>query len=392
MRQISFIFLISTVSVVSGDLYADILSTLGMSSPATEASTTSIDADPSSSSSAAASSSSEPSIYDYAKSMTGLKYKEPTEVPEGCARFYVSNPNAASPVPGQNGTKMEDTQHWTVCVKEENSQSDRPAKYSIGAGLFDTVKDKYGQEKNNSISFISTGPKCWVDIYSKRSQKGQKYTIDPLQNVDLSTVELHDTPGLTSYNDNVMSGHIRSSDAADENPDSNNMPTNIVPIAVWYTFMNVAEVPANSGCGYFYDGDPSNEKARVNGFALCETNEQHLAHVNQHDMNKRGYHHILKDGKIRYVVAGPDVAIGLYDKDEFKGERQIVQANDWLNVEEKDKDYKVESLVLLSTKYSEKKSTPEMFVKAEKMMNVEWDPITPPLSKKMKMKKLRHRQ
>ena len=271
---------------------------------------------------------------------------------------------------------MENTQHWTVCVKEENSQSDRPSKYSIGAGLFDSVKDKYGQEHNNSISFISTGPKCWVDIYSKRSQKGEKFTIDPLQNIDLSKVPLHNTPGFTSFNDNVMSGHIRSSDAENENPDSNNMSPDVVPIAVWYTFLNVAMVPPNSGCGYFYDADPSNEKARVNGFALCETNGQHLAHVNQHDMMKRGYHHVLENGIIKYAVAGPDVAIGLYDKDEFKGMRKIVQENDWMAIDEK--KFKVQSLVLLSTKYEEKMAGPEMFVKAEKKFSdIEWDPFSP---------------
>jgi len=363
------LFVLSILSIAHADLFSDVLSTLGISSTAaTDATDKSVDQAPSS-------SDREPSLTDYAKDMLGLKYKEPTEVPEGCARFYVSNPNANSPHGDQQ--KMEDTQHWTVCVKDENSQSDRPAKYSIGAGLFDTVKDKYGQEHNNSISFISTGPKCWVDIYSKRSQKGQKYTIDPLQNVDLSDVPLHDTPGLTSYNDNVMSGHIRSSDAEDENPDSNNMPADVVPIAVWYTFLNVAMIPANSGCGYFYDSDPSSSNARVNGFALCETNGQHLAHVNQHDMMKRGFHHVLENGNIRYAVAGPDVAIGLYDKDEFKGMRKIVQENDWMALDEK--KFKVESLVLLSTKYTEKKmSGPEMFVNAEKQyLDVAWDPITP---------------
>ena len=174
-----------------------------------------------------------------------------------------------------------------------------------------------------------------------------------------------------------MSGHIRSSDAENENPDSNNMSPDIVPIAVWYTFLNVAMVPPNSGCGYFYDADPSSGNARVNGFALCETNGQHLAHVNQHDMMKRGYHHVLENGNIKYAVAGPDVAIGLYDEDEFKGMRKIVQENDWTAIDEK--KFKVQSLVLLSTKYEEKKMAgPEMFVKAEqKFMNVAWDPLTP---------------
>ena len=90
------------------------------------------------------------------------------------------------------------------------------------------------QHTTNQISFIATGPKCWVDIYSKKSQKGEKYTIQPLQDVDLSTIPLHDSPGHSSFNDNVKSGFIRSSDAADENPESNNMPKGVVPVAVGF--------------------------------------------------------------------------------------------------------------------------------------------------------------
>ena len=52
-------------------------------------------------------------------------------------------------------------------------------------------------------------------------------------------------------------------------------------------FKNVHYVPVNAGCGYFYDGDPTLSGARVNGFAVCETNDQHLAHVNQHDFFTR---------------------------------------------------------------------------------------------------------
>ena len=64
------------LSLADADLFSDVLSTFGIggSHPATETTEAKVDQ---------ATSSSEPSITDYAKDMLGLKYKEPTEVPEG---------------------------------------------------------------------------------------------------------------------------------------------------------------------------------------------------------------------------------------------------------------------------------------------------------------------
>ena len=122
---------------------------------------------------------------------------------------------------------------------------------SIGAGIFEKLKDQWGQETTNSVSFISTGnavhevlfdqsiliyrmlisfshssvtyltystpirfipgPSTWVDIYTQRSQEGNHYEITPLRDVDLSLVGALDNPDQTTWNDNVMSGFIRSS-------------------------------------------------------------------------------------------------------------------------------------------------------------------------------------
>ena len=64
------------LSLADADLFSDVLSTIGIggSHPAIETTEAKVDQAP---------SSSEPSITDYAKDMLGLKYKEPTEVPEG---------------------------------------------------------------------------------------------------------------------------------------------------------------------------------------------------------------------------------------------------------------------------------------------------------------------
>ncbi len=71
------LFVLSILSIAHADLFSDVLSTLGISSTAaTDAADKSVDQAPSS-------SDREPSLTDYAKDMLGLKYKEPTEVPEG---------------------------------------------------------------------------------------------------------------------------------------------------------------------------------------------------------------------------------------------------------------------------------------------------------------------
>ena len=70
------LFIIFLLSSVQADVFSDVLSTIGVGSShaATNSAETKVDQAP---------SSTEPSIADYAKDMLGLKYKEPTEVPEG---------------------------------------------------------------------------------------------------------------------------------------------------------------------------------------------------------------------------------------------------------------------------------------------------------------------
>ena len=190
---------------------------------------------------------------------------------------------------------------------------------SIGSGIFSKIKDKYGMETQNSISFISTGPSAWVDIYAQGSQKGAHYEITPLRDVDLSLVTSLDNPDETTFNDNILSGFIRSSDARHENPDGLLSDVGQEPIAVYYRFVGTGRVEPENGCAYFYDSDPT-ENHEANGvlknftkhllifriiclmryvlpfhfnvfspgFATCVSHDQHLAHVSAKDMEERG--------------------------------------------------------------------------------------------------------
>ena len=201
-------------------------------------------------------------------------YLKPAEMKVGCARFYLSNPLKRYCPKADCLTKDEyiidaETQYWQVCVE---AMKDKPAKVAIGSGLFEKIKDKYGAESANSISFISTGANCWVKIFSGKSQTGIGYEIPPLQDIDLADIPLDADgalEGKTSFNDNIMSGWIRGTDSSNENPDSNNTPEGVVPIACWYTFKHVDVIPDTSGCGYFYDADPRHVAA--NGFAVWYT-------------------------------------------------------------------------------------------------------------------------
>lgn len=79
----------------------------------------------------------------------GYVYVKPQDIQKGCARFYISDPI----------TEVEGTKYWQVCSAPSR---DKEAKVAIGSGVFAKIKDKYGMESANSISFISTGPQCWV--------------------------------------------------------------------------------------------------------------------------------------------------------------------------------------------------------------------------------------
>jgi len=284
------------------------------------------------------------------------EYVAPSDIKKGCARFYMSNPFTYV-----KGFSEQGTQYWQVCVAP---MKDKPAKVAIGAGLFAKIKDKFGADTANSISFISTGPDCWVDIFSGKQQTGETYGITPLSDVDLATLPLYHIEGHTSFNDNIMSGYIRSTDSAGENPDSGDIPEGTVPIACWYTFESVTTVPKDNGCSYFYDRDPNVELA--NGFAICMSDNQHLAHVNQHDMDVRNYKDVLKSGKIAAVHVGDQLEVGVYAKDEFEGHKTIVDLNEDHYIHQE-----VQSFIMISTKYA-KQITPEaMFTAAEKFLHGE---------------------
>ena len=199
-------------------------------------------------------------------------YVQPKNIDPGCARFYISDPIGA-----EDGTK-----YWQVCSAPLR---DKSAKVAIGSGVFSKIKDRYGAESANSISFISTGPDCWVTIYAESGGKGDFYEITPLRDVDLSFVGAEDNPSQTTFNDNILSGEIRSSNSGDENPDGMLTPLNAVPIAVWYRFVGAPRVKPDDGCGYFYQSDPTIGDA--NGFAVCISQDQHLAHVSLKDMRDR---------------------------------------------------------------------------------------------------------
>lgn len=102
--------------------------------------------------------------------------------------------------------------------------------------MFAKIKDKYGSGSANSISYISTGPDCWVHIYTQNRLMGRHQEITPLQNIDLTQVVAGDNPDQESFNDNILSGTIRSTDSSHENPDSDNTKPSITPIAIWYSF------------------------------------------------------------------------------------------------------------------------------------------------------------
>jgi len=213
----------------------------------------------------------------------GYVYVKPQDIQKGCARFYISDPI----------TEVQGTKYWQVCSAPSR---DKEAKVAIGSGVFAKIKDKYGMESANSISFISTGPQCWVSIYAEKQGQGHNYDITPLRDVDLSMVTNKDNPDQTTFNDNIISGTIRSTDGTDENPDTLLTPIGATPIAVWYRFVGAPRIEPDSGCGYFYQADPT--LGDTNGFVVCVSAEQHLAHVSLKDMVDRGL--VLK-GKQPYV-------------------------------------------------------------------------------------------
>jgi len=214
----------------------------------------------------------------------GYCYVPPAEIPDGCARFYMSDP-----IKSVQGTK-----YWQVCSALGR---DKSAQYTIGQGVFNKIKDKYGSESVNSVSFISTGPRCWVNIYTQYNLKGRTYEITPLRDVDLSLIKSLDNMNEETFNDNILSGTIRSTDAMLESPDAMLTKPGDTPIATWYRFQGAPRQNTDVGCGYFYDVDPTIpieingtfvNNTEANGFVVCLSKNQHLAHVSVNDMTKRG--------------------------------------------------------------------------------------------------------
>jgi len=281
-------------------------------------------------------------------------YVHPSNIPRGCARFYMSNPQETF-----RGMSEDGTQYWQVCSQLER---DKPAKMAIGAGVFSKIKDKFGADTANSISFISTGADCWLDIYSGPKQTGESYAITPLSDVDLKTIPLTEDPDHKSFNDNIISGYIRATDANNENPDGNDVAPGQVPIACWYTFNALKPLPTDDGCSYFYDADPTKEQA--NGFVVCTSNNQHIAHVNQKDMHERGFAQVLREDGIKYVANGNDVETGVYEKDNWEGGKTIISTKDSKYIHEN-----VKSILLISTVYAKQVTPSAMFAAAENFLH-----------------------
>jgi len=203
-------------------------------------------------------------------------YVAPQDIPMGCARFYQSDPIGA-----QHGTM-----YWQVCT---DVGDDAPKTFEIGSGEFaDLEHEAYGNHIVNSVSFISTGPDTWVEMFAERGNKGKSYEVTPLANVDLSLVEDLSNPEELTFNDNILSGTIRSRTSTRENPDSLRKNPKQAPIHLWYKFVNVPRINVtDSGCGYFYDKVPEDSNTLLNGFAVCLTRNQHLAHINIKDMGDK---------------------------------------------------------------------------------------------------------
>jgi hypothetical protein len=258
----------------------------------------------------------------------GYCYVAPKDIPKGCARFYISDPIV----------ETQGTKYWQVCTQVTR---DHAAKMSIGSGVFEKLKDSWGQETTNSVSFISTGPSTWVDIYSQRSQEGQHYEISPLRDVDLALVGSMDNPDQTTWNDNVMSGFIRSSDSLNENPDGLLNDVGIIPVAVWYRFAHTGRVEPEDGCAYFYDRDPTQDDDS-NGFATCVSHDQHLAHISEFDLADRGL--ILRgDQPYNNGTISSKQEIGAGPQDENGDPLHMAAAEPWTGDEahaaEADKKY-----------------------------------------------------
>ena len=202
-------------------------------------------------------------------------YVAPQNITTGCARFYISNPVTS----GATGTK-----YWEVCSEPNTNKG---VRLQIGAGIFMKIRDKYGHSVANSISYVSTGPECWVDIFTQSDLAGRGYEVTPLRNVDLAMLDNHDNPSEGTFNDNIMSASVRSTLATGENPDTIDTPAGVLPVAVYYRFENIPKQPADSGCGYFYDADP-NVQGELDGAVVCVSQNQHLAHMNVKDLAKRG--------------------------------------------------------------------------------------------------------
>lgn len=203
-------------------------------------------------------------------------YVPPRNIPMGCARFYQSDP-----IGTEHGTR-----YWQLCTTVGD---DEPRKFEIGQGEFsDLAHEHYGNHLVNSLSFISTGPDTWVEIFAERDNKGKSYEITPLADVDLSLVTDLSNPEELTFNDNVLSGNIRSRTSTRENPDSLRKRATQDPIHLWYKFVNVPRINVtDSGCGYFYDKVPVDSKTLLNGFVVCLTKNQHLAHINIKDMTDK---------------------------------------------------------------------------------------------------------
>ena len=204
-------------------------------------------------------------------------YVPPKDIPIGCARLYISDPIG---VP--NGTRW-----WQLCT---SPQKDTPQSFEVGQGILEALSHEgYGIHTANSISFISTGQDAWVDVYAESGLRGSHYEITPLRDVDLSLVTNTDNPDELSFNDNVISGTLRSTTESFESPETLLKEPNVAPIASWYSFSNVPRINiTSSGCGYFYDRIPTSASDLLQGFALCLSHDHHLAHMNIKDMTNRG--------------------------------------------------------------------------------------------------------
>lgn len=201
-------------------------------------------------------------------------YVPPQNISRGCGRFYISNPITS----GATGTK-----YWEVCAKPE---TDRGFRLEVGEGVWKKIKDRYGAESANSISYVTTGPDCWVDLFTEHNLKGRAYEITPLRDVDLSLLKNVANPLEHTFNDNILSATVRSTLSTNEDPDTIDTPPGIIPVAVYYRINNMPKQQADNGCAYLYDADP-NTTPELSAMVVCVSQNQHLAHLSVKDLMKR---------------------------------------------------------------------------------------------------------